>query len=409
MKYHLSSVDYYEDDQYYWFSEMEYNGFYRVDKKTQQPELVFRFPEEEEPDVRLHNMLCKAEDWFVFAPKEGKNIVLYHSLTQEIKVIPLTPVLRQGKIRYNAKMKFSSMVYHQGKVYFFPFTYPAVLILDLKTMKIRDFTLCLEKLEKHMGDPSQQKVKQYFSCALLVEDQVYLPSATTNHMVVLDLLQEKVTIFPVEALEKGFNGIAYDGTFFWLTPFWGLELVGWSPQGGSKRLLLASDSKGLNACLHPMVYKNSLIIATGTDDTLYRVNLEDMTVSPFFSLMTPLSQVTGFQKSHLMLFCCSRIVGNALHFIYSKDKGFYTFDLEKETLTVQFFPVDQMGEEIMKQKAVFCNETKYNTLMEFCEFILENTEDTEENHRKQGKEETVGAVILQATTAQSGKKEKGRK
>lgn len=393
MEYCLSCHSYYEDENFYWFSEIQYNGFYQVDKKTLVPELLFHFPEEEVEQDNLFSQILKIGDWFVFAPQKAKHIILYHVLNKEIKKLPLAPVKGERKITYNPDAKFSSMVSYEGKVYLFPFTYPAIVVLDLKEMSVTYSFNGVDEVEKMVEEHRKPALNSYFHSALVEGTKVYLPSACSNQLVLFDLKNHQVDSISIVAKEQGFNGIAFDGSHFWLSPLFGNTLVKWSPEG-SVLVPLEKDAKGNFYAVHiPLVLKQRLLLLPGFINKGYEVDLEtkEVKVHEVLSQQLPQKQVLHNLNAYTMF--SPRLVGGTLHFICGNDRNWYTYDLEKDVLSKKSIPMDEVGVAIMKQRSVFRTEIKSATLKDFCQFVIEM-----ENKEIQEKAElTVGEKVLRAT------------
>lgn len=394
MAHNFSCLSHYEDDKYYWFSEMQYNGFYRVEKETGERELLCRFPEEDMEEEYIHSDIQKVGDWFVLSPRRGQDIVLYHTLTKEVKTIPLLPVSEERKLKNRQAGKFSSMAVFQGKVFFFPLVYPAVVMLDLSTMKLRNLTTGIDILEKDRMDSSGKKMIGYFKSSVQVEDKVYLPSAYSNHLLIIDLKKYGVKSFSIPTSGEGFQDIAFDGTFFWLTPIVGKELVKWSPQGSEIVYLGEASWYWMYGCHEPMVYKNRLLILARRENIIYDVNMETHQVSHCVPLMESIEKIQGLNKRNNPLMFCSWLEGDTLHFICGKDHRWYAYDLEQEVLTSEAFPVDEVGEEILSRRPMVLEATTHCTLMDFCDYIIGTEEEIEDETPKI----SVGELILKATT-----------
>lgn len=398
MDYCLSTNSYYEDENYYWFSEIQYNGFYRVDKQTGVSELLFRFSGEDLEGLALFRQILKAGDWFVFSPMSAKKIVLYHSISKEIKYISLKPVEGKRKIQYKSNGNFSSMALWDGKVFFFPWTYPAVVVLDLQTMSLRYLSGIVNRLEHDMPEHPSRNVMLYFNCSLQNAQKVYLPSACSNHLAVLDLETLKEEIHPIHEKETGFHGIAFDGTHLWLAPVFGTDLVKWTHDTCEIVALEKDVQTGKNLVNQLQVYHNRLFVSSGFGLKIYEVDVQTHQVTVAQELMKHLPQTAGFQNAFSTLMLYFHIVDNRLDFICGNDRHWYTYDLETEILSEKSFPMDEIGVEILKKRPVFRPETKQNTLMDFFELVVE-MEKIEEKKEQEKPVETIGEIVFQATTS----------
>lgn len=394
MEYCLSCNSYYEDENFYWFAEQQYNGFYQVDKKTLTPELLFHFPEEEIETELLFSQVLKEGDWFVFAPQRGKQIILYHGITKEIKTIPLAPVEGEKKVKYNQNVKFSSMVSFEGKVYLFPFTYPAIVVLDLEKMTITYLTHWVDQVEKGVEEQRSSALALYFRCALLEAGKVYLPTACSKQMMIFDLKNHQVECVTVSKKEAGFNGIAFDGKHFWLSPLTGKEIVKWSPNGSEIIVLEKELHESFYVIHSPLLWRNRLFFLAGFQHKTYEVDIDTKEVKVNALLSKELPQKQALQNLHGFMILPSYLVGTEFHFICGNDRNWYTYDLEKDVLSKKVILMDAVGVEIMRKRNVFRTEISSATLMDFCSFVVERETDG-----TQGKAEmTIGEKVLRATT-----------
>ncbi len=396
MGFSLSPNGIYEDEDFYWFAESQFNGFYRVDKKTKQPEFLFHFPEEELDQPRLYGKPEKVGDWLVFSPISAKNIFLYHMVTKEQKLIPFKEVKGEKKVKYLHQSKFSSPFIHGDMVYLFPITYPAILKLDVSTLKLEYLTDWILPLEQVLDKERKPQLNTYFAGRVRKENEVILTCGCSNKVFFFDINTNKGIWKVIESTVEAFHGIQFDETHYWLTPRLGSTLTKWNPDTDEITTISLADSwkDGPPMVIAPYLYQDKLYLMAGWDSHAYVVDLETDAVQQLDLLESVFTKERVYQLIILPNMFSIRFEDHLLHFVSGRDFQWYTVDLDKEELSS--FPVeaDEVGNYILSNNMKIMNqENQQRSLVNYANYVKLRTTMIEENQA-----ETVGYKILRATT-----------
>lgn len=397
MEYKLSCGSLYEDETYCWFSELQFNAFYRVEKATMKPEFLFHFPEEALTQERLFGKPEKVGDWLVFSPVSAKNIVLYNLRTKEVKTLPLKKVLDARRLKFVQGYKFANIIVKETIVYLIPSTYPAIVKLDLSTMSIKYLDQWVDKVENVLAQDRNVHMNAYFTSGITSQNKILLPFACVNQLCSFNTEKESFELLEIKGDAAAFNGIAFDGFNYWLTPKIGATVTKWNPETGETQCLELENSwpDGPPIVQSPLIAGNKLQLMAGIDSRYYEVNVEsgEIFFVEFVNKQMPKKQeLPNFPAADML---CTRLTGNQLLYISGKTHDWYTANLETKEVTYQTVWADKVGNEIMAQKTVTISETFGCGLQDFFAFVSNPTHTL----NKTGKiEETIGQKILKATT-----------
>ncbi|MFI3249379.1 MAG: hypothetical protein R3Y07_00260 [Eubacteriales bacterium] len=402
MSFSLMPNGIYEDEQYYWFPEMQFNAFYRVDKETRVPELLFHFPNEALETERLYTQPVKVGDWFVFSPISAKSLFLYNVLTGEQKNIPLKPVSETKKIEYIEGLKFSVPVVRGDIVYFFPLTYPAILKLDLNTMKVYYLTTWVKQLEKQIVQHQSTQTILYFNGRYLndVDSRKVLFTCGGSAVVFeFDFNLETGIVHNLQGDVAVFQRIIYDGSNYWLTPSIGNLLTKWNKETGEITTFPIIDQWN-----HPwpivgvsFKYNEGIYMLTTKDSHCYRLNLKEERIEQLGFLEPVIQQ----EKTDQVIYYTYDIFSNMVEkehlcFVSARDFRWYTINLETEEVTSFALEVDESAQSIISdQIAPYKYECIARGISEFVNFLDERIS---KEHIVVKRSDTIGDTILEATT-----------
>ncbi len=398
MKYKLSCRSLYEDEQYYWFSEMKFNGFYRVDKKTLVAELLFHFPDESLEQEHLYPYMKKINDWFVFAPQRGKNIVLYHEQTKELKTFPLKIFSGERKIKNINFAKFSSVVSYEHDIFFFPATYPAIVKLNLVTMSLSYLETATKKINAMVPEFRSSFQNTYFGIGQLKEDKVYLPLGCANHLGIYDIKTDQLELQEIEGETLAFYEAFLQGEDCILIPKIGSDLSIWNQNKKEVKtypVFSAVEGHEIRTLVHsPLIHQNTLYFSPTVGSAMYQMDLETESVSEVSFMEDLLPKTHKFPHFSFWDMFCVRLDGDVLSFISGKTHDWYQVNLETQKFTVRTIQADGVGEKILSEKTGYFGENFSADLESYCEFLKSG----QQVFSKKQSEETIGQKIFRSTT-----------
>lgn len=392
----------YEDEDYAWFPDLQMNGFFRVEKAGGQAELLFHFPKEEVTAEFLYSKPEKVEDWFVFTPRSAQSIFLYHTVTQEQKTIPLKPVKGSKKIRYRQTNQLANSVQQGNFVYFFPATYPAILKLNMSTFQVEYLTSWIGQLEGFLSEDIPPQLNGYFINKPFLppqEDRLFLPCTCTNAVFEFDFTRDQGQFHKIEGAVTAFQQVIYQEGYFWLTPKQGNLLTKWNKETGESSTLplVAHWDKPWPLVGATFAYAQHLYMMATRNSHCYRLDVRSEQVE-VLDFLEPLIQQEKSGETILANndFFAISAKDQWVRFVSGRDLRWYTANLETEELSSFSVTADPKALDILSQKqAFFKREWRNRGIPEFLQF-LENRIIEDHSEEKQG--ETIGAIILKATT-----------
>lgn len=192
------------DDKIYFLSNHG-NELWLFDIKTGILKSKCKLSEKKDNYV-LCRKIIKYNDILVFVPNSANDIYIYDSRTETIRQIPIPDI----SIPYNKKHKFSNAFFIDNKIYFLPFCYPAILVMDTDSWQV--------SVQKIIGIEEKAFEAELFSgCYALQKDKCYVPSALLNEVLEIDINTYEVKNYSLGRENTWYGTILFDGEYFWLT------------------------------------------------------------------------------------------------------------------------------------------------------------------------------------------------
>lgn len=394
MYYGLSSNSVYEDEEYLWFSALNWNGFYRVDKKTKEAELLFRFPEEKTETASLYSSTKKVGDYFVFCPLSGKNIVLYHEKTKEMKTLALKEPSQNNLIPYNEKAKFiDSILGEKNKIYFIPQTYPAIVELDLETQSLTYLDFWITEFEQFLTKVDSLNLN-YFGSGGRSGESLFLPCRSFSCVMEMNLPLQKVLCHGIEGSVNGFRSLEIVGEEMYLLPQQGGILTKWNSKTHKMEEIFITETEESpalwsQACANTEV----LYLIPNMKNLPYQVDLSTGRVKRLDYFQKCFEKLKEINLTMTWVMLAPSLKGNQLHFICRLDQRFYQVNLDTEEFTSFLVESEKEIKEILAESHVYIPENKNISLDRFIDFISHSV-----FIEAKKEEETVGSKILKETT-----------
>lgn len=398
MEYRLSCESIYEDEEYYWFSEVKFNGFYRVHKETMKSELVFRFPDENLQQERLHQQIKKIGDWFVFVPCWSQYITIYNQVTKEIKNFSLSRIDEMGRKYIFQHPSFSSVCWDGNEVYYIPHDYPAIVKLNLETQKLEYLTEWLDYLVKKHPKPDLDL--PYFRDCFIKGDKMYLTSYEVNKIIIFHINTKEISYDIVSTESEGFSELIFNGQSYWAISVGEnnpniIFYRNFNTNEVKKIELNVDNTNDALLFTYPVEKKDIIYLFSWKKQSLVAFNTKTNILSNLSFLDEIFHQnlclpIIGFKNV-----MCLTIQDDCLKFISAQDSAWYFVNLETQEIKKTYVAADDEGKMILSEKSFsFFEQTYGASLSEFCSYIYSGEGSIcVENKGKY----TVGKDILEAT------------
>lgn len=409
LNYNLSCIDYYEDDNYYWFSELNFNGFYKVDKQTLKSELVFHFPNEDLDKGALFHCIEKIGDWFIFSPTLADRIVIYNEVTKDIKEFKLKEFNENRKIKYKNKNmpKFIEVVKYENAVFFIPFTYPSIVKLNLDSMELEYINDWIDDIDNILKDERKPYLNIYISRIITKDNIIVAPLSCSNHILLFNMITNSSELIEIKTNAVAFNSVAFDGNDYWFIPRVGGYITKWNmeTQETSYIEIEVNDLQKEQGLFHqPIIYRNKLYVSSTPNISPYIIDIKTGDIKKnnviIDKILNTKKELSTFPIADMF---CTKLVGSKLNFISGRDFCWYSVDLDTDEVECRNIKADDVAKKILYDiavnKDVRVKEFKYQGIQELCNYVNEFADERNKERAKQSTaKETVGLAIIKATT-----------
>ena len=203
-----------------WLSHMYYNALYKINLKNMYIEEMLRIPCEGKNEEALFGKLFCIGNSLLLVPSQAENFVWYDRQNGIFSNIPYESV---------TKGNLFSVVAAQNYLYLFAYCAdnPSVRI-NILNKDIEYFYLDYSSLRKNTNvsyDYLWAKGGGY------VEQKCWLAMRQFNGIVSISQ-NGKMEFYTIDASQKGFKELVFDGENFWLIPILGSEIICWNNEKG---------------------------------------------------------------------------------------------------------------------------------------------------------------------------------
>lgn len=207
----LDFEDIFDDGQNLIFTAMHFNGLFKMNKETMQPELIGFFPDENPVGERLYSGIAEHNGKLYFTPMSAKEIGVYDMTDNSF-----------SKITYPKSDKsiadFYNIIAYENVLIFIPYMYPAIMNYDTETGKL---SYCSDWVEEIRNSKYYNRDYGYFRRGVIVKDKLYLPCVCAKKMVIYDLKTQSSEVIDIMDNDGGYHGICYKDNKLWLSPLKG--------------------------------------------------------------------------------------------------------------------------------------------------------------------------------------------
>ncbi len=212
-----------DSKDYIWFYGRNYNGLFRIEKKSSELEWVTSLPMEKLLNKRLSIGIITYEDKIVVPSWGGELRISIYDCTKDIwRVIEFSKTLFGGKFKYSGA-GFHMCIPYEKYVYVIGHMVPIVIRIDMENYNIK----FIEDWKENVGiEINEMEIDKFIFAQGSVEKNVaYIPCGFTNAFLELNLETTKSRIVYIPTNVKAFN----EGTFIngeiWITGLYEALLV----------------------------------------------------------------------------------------------------------------------------------------------------------------------------------------
>lgn len=255
-----------------WFSAQKHNGLYCMNCNTKETRLVSEFPGEKMMGYRLYKSITRAGDKLFFAPCNASAVAVYDISKQEMRMIAVEDMQSPRKTVFGKGFKFWTAVAYNPWIYFMGHGYPAILRINTVTLKTEYIVEWLPVVN-NLADSDNNA--PYFVEGCIKGTKALFPLACTDGLAEVDLPTGNVNIICLDSGVDGYNGMAFDGVYFWLTPRNDNRVVRWN--GKSKAICVEIGMQKYLPFYSPIIINGYVYLPPILSDKFYKIcrkNLE---------------------------------------------------------------------------------------------------------------------------------------
>ena len=200
--------DMYRQEDFIFFSAMDFNGLFRKRRGESICEFLGAFPGEEISGERLHRKVIHRDGVLYFTPFRAHGISTYHMRTGRFEYFPI-----RGH-EHRAAM-YSNALRYGDTLYLIPENEnEAFLLFDMNEGSFQEMDAFWQRVREQIDETEMLVTESRAS--LMVGNRIYILFSGTRYVAEMDLQGNRIE---VHCAPKGYElrNIYYDGTFFWFT------------------------------------------------------------------------------------------------------------------------------------------------------------------------------------------------
>lgn len=209
----LGFEDLYDDGEYLWFSAINLNGLFKMDKKTMEPVFIGHFPNENMLDKRLYAGITEHNKKLYFSPFSAREIAVYDMVEGKFEKISI-----DSRRSENADAKLYSAVVYKNNIIFMPFTYNAIVWLNTEDGTLTYYSDWLNAIK---NDKNRDKNMYYFRNGKVIGSNLYIPFICTDKLLVFHLLTHTSEIKAMDNSSSSYHGMIHKGDALIFSPYKG--------------------------------------------------------------------------------------------------------------------------------------------------------------------------------------------
>lgn len=293
----FSIFDVFDDGKYLWFTALEYNALFKMEKQTQQVDYVGRFPEENH-QYRLYSSIAEYQGKLYFTPCSAHEIGVYDMKHNQFEKINIGITKQENDITQIkfAKKYISSFV--QGDVLILiPACYDGLIRCDLTTYEVSMETEMVkffsEKYHAYITSAEHKFYFCWFAKRMNDTEVVFNLHSNTNVVVFYNLDTGAYREQSVGSKDRTFELVEYDGRHIWLYDSGADTIVRWNDaEKECTEISIAAQLADFQPCgfdhsfVNMIIWKGALLLIPANANFAVKVNMRTMAVSEIEKLST---------------------------------------------------------------------------------------------------------------------------
>lgn len=213
---HIGVFDLYDDGQRLWFTSIEYNALFCVDKAEGTMHYMGSFPGEQWFCWRLYAQVVAYEQKLYFVPCTATEIGVYDMETHQFSKINFGLQKDENDISdIHYMKKFTSGFVYGGKLFLMPCCYPHMVIYDIATGKIETDDRLYDYYHKRYGKAATSPDHTFYLCWIArrmdEESVVFELHCNANKVIRYNFRTRSFTDLDIGTKDNTYGYIQFDG------------------------------------------------------------------------------------------------------------------------------------------------------------------------------------------------------
>jgi hypothetical protein len=223
----LAFSNLYDDGDSFWFTAVNFNGLFKMDRETWEAEYMGSFPGERMNQYCQYGGIAGRDGKLYFAPLGADAIGIYDVNAKRFDKVLLSVPNTQTKLKRRDDQKFISSTLYNNSIFFFPNTSSAILRYGITSSETEYYSDWVAPLERLMHDADDI----YFLHSIVVDDSLIVAAACcANAVVMFNMKTTSSVVYKVGRDGYGYSGICFDGNDYWLAPRHDGPIVRWNSE-----------------------------------------------------------------------------------------------------------------------------------------------------------------------------------
>lgn len=337
-----------EENGKIWMALANRNGICEVDLNRHRARICKFFENESLAKEDLYDHVERLNNKLVFAPGFAKKIALYNLVNSSITYIPLRKLKHKGK-EFQNEWKFGNAFQYQSDVYMLGYSYPAIIKLNVESMKIEYITEWLKEIDENNIESGDDY--GYFSEGYAISgDSAFIPVGCMRAVLELNLITSQTKLRKLKVSMKCISGLSStDGENIWLVgkgskTNW---VSCWNTQTDSIKeiQLMDIDENLFDPFYAPICMTSKLFLAPKFASHFYEIDLKTGNIQIIEQFEGILKDTVATLWPGGWKIISPRLQGEWIIFLTSNDLKWYQFNVLTNEVRDYFVYLEENNEE----------------------------------------------------------------
>ncbi|SEJ88054.1 CDP-Glycerol:Poly(glycerophosphate) glycerophosphotransferase [Propionispira arboris] len=225
--YMLSFSDIESDGEKTWFIPSLLNGLFELDLVTGKLNFLALFPNEILNDRYKHILIKKIKNRLLIAPWYSSVLMEYDLIENTFREITLQ-ITKNLYPAFGEVFRIIGMVQYKNYVFLFGLQ-QAIVRYNLNTRKCEYYTKWFKLIEAEF---TKEKVFCLLNSFFSHDSKIFFFLQQTNGILEFDMKTTKARLHRVGNIENSYNGMVFDGRFYWLIDDRKGKIIKWNYKDG---------------------------------------------------------------------------------------------------------------------------------------------------------------------------------